>query len=485
MDDGTVARLDDETFYVTTTSTGADGVYQWFTWWNAVWHMDVAVREPHRARRRGQRRRAERARGDGARLRTTTSPTEGFAYLDAKHVRVAGVPTLALRIGFVGELGYELHFPSPHGEHVWDALLEQGGRPRRAPVRPRAAADPAAREGPRDRQPGHRLRVEPARGGDAVDRQERQGVRLGRQVGDRSRSPSAASAGCSSGSRARPARCRSRAARSSSTAGRRAASRASRRSAELGKVIGLAIVPNELAVEGGRLRRAGRRPAGADARAPRPLLRPRGREAEVVSALRFLSVDAAADGGARSRARRSTARSATPAPRSRSATAGSSPSRSPARRSTRRSGSPTSRIYEVRGPARQTRACRLQPDDGSLVPHLAAPRARALLALAGRRRPRADRRTLLARRDGRLLGPRARRPEAQTVLRRLTHLHHFPSGGEIAHVRAMSLDRAAGGYRILCRAGARPLRLGGRARPRARARRRAVGVDALRHGGAA
>ena len=56
---------------------------------------------------------------------------EGFAYLDAKHVRVAGVPTLALRIGFVGELGYELHFPSPHAEHVWDTLLEQGGRPRR------------------------------------------------------------------------------------------------------------------------------------------------------------------------------------------------------------------------------------------------------------------------------------------------------------------------------------------------------------------
>ena len=41
MDDGTVARLDDERFYVTTTSTGADAVYQWLTWWNAVWGMDV------------------------------------------------------------------------------------------------------------------------------------------------------------------------------------------------------------------------------------------------------------------------------------------------------------------------------------------------------------------------------------------------------------------------------------------------------------
>src|SRR5207244_2521270 len=43
MDDGTVARLDDEQFYVTTTSTGAEAVLEWFEWWNAVWHLDVEV----------------------------------------------------------------------------------------------------------------------------------------------------------------------------------------------------------------------------------------------------------------------------------------------------------------------------------------------------------------------------------------------------------------------------------------------------------
>jgi sarcosine oxidase subunit alpha len=31
-----------------------------------------------------------------------------------------------LRIGFVGELGYELHFPSPYAEYLWDTLLERG-----------------------------------------------------------------------------------------------------------------------------------------------------------------------------------------------------------------------------------------------------------------------------------------------------------------------------------------------------------------------
>ena len=57
------------------------------------------------------------------------SPPRTFRYLDAKQLEVAGVPCLALRIGFVGELGYELHFPSPAGEHLWDRLLAEGARP--------------------------------------------------------------------------------------------------------------------------------------------------------------------------------------------------------------------------------------------------------------------------------------------------------------------------------------------------------------------
>ncbi|MBA2294672.1 MAG: (2Fe-2S)-binding protein [Actinobacteria bacterium] len=125
MDDGTVARLDDETFYVTTTSTGADAVYQWFTWWNAVWQLDArftqltgAIAAINAA--------GPKARELMERVSADDFSNEGLRYLDARQVRVAGVPALALRIGFVGELGYELHFPSPHGDHVWETLLEQG-----------------------------------------------------------------------------------------------------------------------------------------------------------------------------------------------------------------------------------------------------------------------------------------------------------------------------------------------------------------------
>ncbi len=125
MDDGTVARLTDETFFVTTTSTGADGVLGWFEWWNAVWNMDVeivnvtgAVSAVNVA--------GPQARELLGRATTTDISAEGFRYLDARESRVAGVPCLMLRIGFVGELGYELHFPSSYGEYVWDMLLGLG-----------------------------------------------------------------------------------------------------------------------------------------------------------------------------------------------------------------------------------------------------------------------------------------------------------------------------------------------------------------------
>jgi sarcosine oxidase subunit alpha len=125
MDDGTVARLADDTYYVTTTSTGAGAVLEWFEWWNAVWGMDVEIADVTGALA-AVNVAGPRARELMQRLTDLDVSNDGLSYLDARQGQVAGVPTLVLRIGFVGELGYELHFASPYGEHVWDTILEQG-----------------------------------------------------------------------------------------------------------------------------------------------------------------------------------------------------------------------------------------------------------------------------------------------------------------------------------------------------------------------
>ena len=52
----------------------------------------------------------------------------GFPFLTSKTVDIDGVRTLASRISYVGELGWEIYVPIEQGLRVWDALWEAGSR---------------------------------------------------------------------------------------------------------------------------------------------------------------------------------------------------------------------------------------------------------------------------------------------------------------------------------------------------------------------
>ncbi len=127
MDDGTLSRLDEQTFYVTTTSSGAGAVEQWFSWWLADWRMDVDLSDVTQALS-AVNLAGPRAREILMRLTDLDCSPEAFTYLDAHQGRVADVPCLLMRIGFVGELGYEIHFPAAYGEDLWDAILAAGAQ---------------------------------------------------------------------------------------------------------------------------------------------------------------------------------------------------------------------------------------------------------------------------------------------------------------------------------------------------------------------
>ena len=124
-DDGTICRLDDLTYYVTTTSSGADAVESWFAWWLTEWGMDVHLTDVSQGLSAFNLA-GPRSRAILSGLTDLDCSNESFAYLDGKRASVAGVPCLLLRIGFVGELGYELHCPGALAEHLWDVLLEAG-----------------------------------------------------------------------------------------------------------------------------------------------------------------------------------------------------------------------------------------------------------------------------------------------------------------------------------------------------------------------
>lgn len=126
IDDGVACRLAEDHYYVTATTGGADNVYRQMLWWNAQWRLEVDVANVTAAwcgvNIAGPRSREVMHKVcDDIDL----SP-EGFPYIEVRTGHVAGIPARVLRVGFVGELGYEVHAPAGQGEALWDALIEAG-----------------------------------------------------------------------------------------------------------------------------------------------------------------------------------------------------------------------------------------------------------------------------------------------------------------------------------------------------------------------
>jgi glycine cleavage system aminomethyltransferase T/glycine/D-amino acid oxidase-like deaminating enzyme len=51
---------------------------------------------------------------------------ENFKYFRAKRARIAGIPVTALRLSYVGELGWELYSSADYGLRLWDVLWAEG-----------------------------------------------------------------------------------------------------------------------------------------------------------------------------------------------------------------------------------------------------------------------------------------------------------------------------------------------------------------------
>jgi sarcosine oxidase subunit alpha len=58
----------------------------------------------------------------------TTADLDGsaFPYLGVRAIDVAGIAARAMRVGFVGEWGCEIHVPAEHGAALWQAVMQAG-----------------------------------------------------------------------------------------------------------------------------------------------------------------------------------------------------------------------------------------------------------------------------------------------------------------------------------------------------------------------
>ncbi|NIR29826.1 MAG: FAD-dependent oxidoreductase [Gammaproteobacteria bacterium] len=126
VDDGVACRLHEQRYYVTATTGGVEGVYRNMLFWQAQWRLDVEI--------------AHVTSGwcgvniAGPRSRDVLAPLcadvdlspASFPYMGVREGTVAGIAARLIRVGFVGELGYEIHVPAGCGEALWDALTQAG-----------------------------------------------------------------------------------------------------------------------------------------------------------------------------------------------------------------------------------------------------------------------------------------------------------------------------------------------------------------------
>ena len=126
VDDGVVVREGENDYYLTTSSGRAGTTVEWFRYhtcydgwdYNLVNLTDVLgslnIAGPN------ARKVLERV--------TDADVSNGeFPYLGCRRITVGdGVEAHCLRLGFVGELSFELHVPSSYCRYVWDLLIEAG-----------------------------------------------------------------------------------------------------------------------------------------------------------------------------------------------------------------------------------------------------------------------------------------------------------------------------------------------------------------------
>lgn len=117
IDDGTISRLDESTFRL----TSAEPNLRWL-WMNAV-GMDVTIEDL------SERIAALSIQGPLSRAilqQVTSADLSPLRYFRLVHTAVRDIPVTISRTGYTGDLGYEIWADADHALPLWDALIEAG-----------------------------------------------------------------------------------------------------------------------------------------------------------------------------------------------------------------------------------------------------------------------------------------------------------------------------------------------------------------------
>ena len=129
LDDGVTGHLGPDRYFMSTTSSGAAAVYEWMEDWLQTTFRDWQVHvTPVTSAYASINVAGPKSRELLSRVVSDVdlSP-EAFAYMNVRTGTIAGIrDCLMWRIGFTGELSYEIHVPAGYGLAVWETLMDHG-----------------------------------------------------------------------------------------------------------------------------------------------------------------------------------------------------------------------------------------------------------------------------------------------------------------------------------------------------------------------
>ncbi len=128
MDDGVMARIGEQRFYLTTTTGGAAKVLSWLeSWLQTEWpdldvyltsltdhYSTLAVAGPN------CRRLLQKVGCD------VDLEKDRFPFMTTRAATLAGIPVQLFRVSFSGELAFEVNVDSNYALHLWEQLMEAG-----------------------------------------------------------------------------------------------------------------------------------------------------------------------------------------------------------------------------------------------------------------------------------------------------------------------------------------------------------------------
>ncbi len=125
VDDGTISRMEEQRYFLTTTTGNVDFVHQWLEWWAAAagWKVTITNLTAGLA---SMNLAGPLARGVLQKLTDCDLSSASFPYMDWRQASVAGVPATMMRIGFVGEMGWEIVVAAEYGSSLWEQVLQAG-----------------------------------------------------------------------------------------------------------------------------------------------------------------------------------------------------------------------------------------------------------------------------------------------------------------------------------------------------------------------